>query len=328
MEATILVSAAETPDAFRELVREVWHYAYPLVLMDTTMRQVTNVPDVDSHPERAPVNQWAHYRKYPGSEYSDVVRVNFDTLYSMAWLDVRAEPIILSVPEMGDRYHIFPMLDMWTDVFAVVGSRTTGSQGGDFAIASMGWEGTLPDGVELIRAPTPRLWILGRTQTHGPADFESVHALQNQYRLTPLSHWGKPYTPPSELPVDEKIDNVTRPQQLVQQMSGVEMLSRFAELLEETPPHSNDNPILLRMRALGLWSGQSFDSKALDKASVTLINRGAREAFEDMQQIIASAGLGMVKNGWNWSLQPIGTYGTAYRHRAVIDITFWIDIDM
>lgn len=315
---TIPVSALETPDKFRELVREVWQYAYPLVLMDTTMQQVTNVPDADAHPERAPVNQWAHYRQYPGSEYSDVVRVNFDTLYSMAWLDVSAEPMILSVPDMGDRYHIFPMLDMWTDVFAVVGSRTTGSTGGHFAIASMDWEGELPEGVELVRAPTPRLWILGRTQTHGPEDFENVHALQDQYGLTPLSAWGTDYNPPNQLPVNDDIDNVTRPQRLVQHMSGVEMLSRFAELLKEIPPHANDNPIRLRMRALGLQPGESFDTSSLDEKTTALINQGAKEAFADMRSVIAGAELGIVKDGWNWTLQPIGTYGTAYRYRAVV----------
>src|SRR5262249_5228670 len=127
-----------------EIAREAYVFAYPIVTMDVSMRQSTNVANANTIPMRAPVNQFAHARTYPRAENRDVVRYNFDTLYSPVWLDVSREPIVLSVPDMTGRYYLLPMIDMWTDVFCVVGSRTTGSKGGNFAIVAPDWKGTLP----------------------------------------------------------------------------------------------------------------------------------------------------------------------------------------
>ena len=96
------------------------------------------------------------------------------------------------------------MLDAWTNVFASPGKRTTGTGKGDFAITGPGWTGTLPAGVKEIKSPTQLVWIIGRTQTNGKADYAAVHAIQDGYKLTPLSAWGKPYTPPQDVPVDPK----------------------------------------------------------------------------------------------------------------------------
>src|SRR5262249_26846756 len=152
---------------------------------------------------------------------------NFDTLYSMAWLDLSREPIVLSVPDTAGRYYLLPLLDMWTDVFAVVGSRTTGTKAGNFAIVAPGWTGTLPAGMDKIEAPTSGLWILGRTQTDGSSDFENVHKVQDSYKLTPLSQWGKPYTPPKSVSTDSAIDTKATPFHQVNSLDGVTMLSRL-----------------------------------------------------------------------------------------------------
>src|SRR5262245_60876020 len=112
------------PAALSEIARDAYTYAYPIVTMDISRRQAINVPDANSIALRAPANQFAHAREYPRAQDRDVVRYNFDTLYSLAWLDLAKEPIILTVPETADRYFLLPMLDMWTDVFAVVGTRT------------------------------------------------------------------------------------------------------------------------------------------------------------------------------------------------------------
>src|SRR5262245_52607121 len=98
-----------------ELAHDAYIYAYPIVTMDVTMRQATNVPDANTISLRAPVNQFAHARTYPRAEDRDVVRYNFDTLYSPVWLDLTREPIVLSVPDTAGRYYLMPMYDMWTD---------------------------------------------------------------------------------------------------------------------------------------------------------------------------------------------------------------------
>jgi hypothetical protein len=99
---------------------------------------------------------------------------------------VSREPIVLSVPDTNGRYYLIPMLDMWTDVFNNIGSRTTGTKPGHYAIVAPGWTGALSQGLEKIVAPTSTVWMMGRTQTNGPADHANVHKVQDGYKLRPL----------------------------------------------------------------------------------------------------------------------------------------------
>lgn len=125
---------------------EVFVYTYPLVLMDLTRHQMTNI-EAGKMAGRGPMMTFTHVRTYPEADHKEVVRPNFDTLYSLAWLDLTKEPAIISVPENKDRFYLLPILDMWTDVFAVIGTLTTGTESGNYAIAMPEWEGDLPDGV-------------------------------------------------------------------------------------------------------------------------------------------------------------------------------------
>src|SRR6478752_1453604 len=117
-------------------------YFYPLVTMDLTRKQLTNV--VKAEGLGAPMNAFANVPTYPAADMKAVVRPNFDTLYSSAWLDLTKGPVVVSVPDTHGRYYLLPMLDMWTDVFASPGWRTTGTAAGNFAVVPPGWTGTLP----------------------------------------------------------------------------------------------------------------------------------------------------------------------------------------
>jgi hypothetical protein len=99
------------------------------------------------------MNQIAHGRAFPDPSFTDVVRSNADTLYSAMYFDVSKEPMIFSVPDSGGRYYLLQMLDMWTDVFAVPGKRTTGTGAQTFAVTGPGWRGPLPPGMDEIKAP-------------------------------------------------------------------------------------------------------------------------------------------------------------------------------
>ena len=298
------------------IARDAYYFAYPIVSMDATMRQATNVPDAASVNLRAPVNQFAHARAYPRADDRDVVRFNFDTLYSLAWLDLSREPVVLSVPDTGGRYYLLPMLDMWTDVFAVVGSRTTGTKAGTYVIAAPGWSGPLPDGVRKIQAPTATVWIIGRTQTNGPSDYDAVHKVQDGYRLTPLSQWGKDYVPPKDMSLDPSVDAKTPPLVQVNSMDGVAMLTRVADLMVRYPPHGNDYPILLRMRSLGIEPGKPFDAAKLDPQTVSVINKAATDARDGLPARMRRQG--DFVNGWNIGREHMGAYGVAYAWRAAI----------
>jgi hypothetical protein len=129
--------------------------------MDLTRKQLTNVERVDGL--HAPMNSFANVDAYPTADMRVVVRPNFDTLYSSAWLDLTKEPMIVSAPNTDGRYYMLPMLDMWTDVFASPGWRTTGTEAKNCAIIPPGWIGKLPKGVERIDSPTAYVWIIGRT---------------------------------------------------------------------------------------------------------------------------------------------------------------------
>jgi len=301
-----------------EIARDAYVFAYPIVTMDISRRQSTNVQNARSIPLRAPINQFAHARTYPSAEDRDVVRYNFDTLYSPVWLEVAPEPVILSVPDTGGRYYLLPMLDMWTDVFSVVGSRTTGTKAGNFAITAPGWDGALPDGMIRIVAPTSTIWILGRTQTNGPSDYDNVHKIQDGYRLTPLSEWGKNAAARPDQAIDPAIDNKTPPFVQVNRMDGMAVLGRLAELMEKYPPHPNDYPILFRMRQIGLEPGKPFDRSKLDPQLVETINEASKDARADLEKSgKTGAGIGLHVNGWFYQTSTVGTYGTAYKLRGM-----------
>lgn len=309
-------TAASSSDGIRVLARDIYVYGFPIVLMELTMQQTTAVPTATAIHGRAPVNQFAYFRSYPEANAKDVVRFNFDTLYSLAWADLSEGPIILSVPDTGERYYLVPSLDMWSDVFCSIGTRTTGNKAGHYAYVPPGWKGELPEKVTRIDAPTPVIWIMGRVQTNGPADYENVHKVQNGLKLTPLKHWGKEYTPPEKSGVDLTVDTKTPPLVQMNKLTGVETITRLAELMKKHPPHPNDYPIILRMRAIGLEPGKSWDPTKLDAASLDAINTGAKDGLE--QTIVAVKKLGEKVNGWNVATDNMGTYGTSYLRRAVV----------
>lgn len=315
-KSTVAAVSSLSPQQVKTLAKDIYYYAYPLVLMDVTREQAVNVPDATTAPMRAPTNQFAHFRSYPKADAKDVVRFNFDTLYSFAWVDLGEGPVVLSVPDTGGRFYLVPTLDMWSDVFSSVGKRTTGTGVGHFAYVPPGWSGTLPPGVEKIQAPTPTIWVMGRTQTNGPADYDNVHAVQDGLKLTPLSRWGTAHVPPARLPVKADVDASTPPLVQVAKLSGTALFQRFALLLKRNPPHPNDYPILFRMRAFGLVPGEDWDPGKVDAATRQAIDDAAREAMADMARTIKA--LGRHVNGWNLMENGIGTYGTAYLQRAAI----------
>src|SRR5262245_5492931 len=165
---------AVTEQEARAIGVDAYLYFYSLVTMDVTRKQFTNM-EPGKEPGRGPMNAFFSMPTYPPATDKSVVRYNFDTLYSAACLDMTKEPMIVSVPDTGGRYYLLPMLDMWTDVFASPGWRTTGTQAGDYVVTPPGWSGTVPNGMTRISAPTPYVWIIGRTKTDGPQDYDAVH---------------------------------------------------------------------------------------------------------------------------------------------------------
>lgn len=309
-------------DEARSIASEAYIYFYPLITMDITRKQLTNV--VKPEGLAAPPNQLANIRAYPTAEMKSVVRPNFDTLYSSAWLDIAKEPMIVSIPDTKGRYYLLPMLDMWTDVFASPGWRTTGTGAQTYLVASPTWRPELrdnleslglPAGTQRIDAPTPLIWIIGRIKTDGPSDYAAVHALQDQLKITPLSQWGKA-TPPAPTMVDTSVDMKTPPKTQVDTMQGEKYFAYAAELLKTIPPHITDQPILARLKRIGFTAGQSYDTSKLDPTVRAALNQAPRDGLGLMQRQVPT--LARVANGWSMNVTTMGVYGNYYVKRAII----------
>ncbi len=238
---------------------DVYVYGYPLVTMDMTRQQFTNVAVPDA--AHAPMGQILKLRNYPAVDNHAVTAPNADTLYTTAWIDVSREPWIFSIPDMGDRYYLMPMLDGWTDVFQVPGKRTTGGKAQKYAITGPGWSGTLPAGVTEYKSPTAMVWILGRIYCTGtPDDYAKVHALQDKFSLVPLSSYGKPYTPAPGA-VDANFDMKTGIRDQVDAMSVNDYFNYLARLMKTNPPAAADAPMVEKMKAIGLGARQRLRSQ-------------------------------------------------------------------
>src|SRR3984893_4500884 len=226
------------------------------------------------------MNSFANIAAYPTADMRVVVRPNFDTLYSSAWLDLTKEPMIVSAPNTDGRYYMLPMLDMWTDVFASPGWRTTGTEAKNWAIIPPGWIGKLPKGVERIDSPTPHVWIIGRTKTDGPDNYEAVHQIKTEYKIPPLSRWGKPAEPITGK-IDPTVDMKTPPKIQVDSMPVGKFFAYAAAVLKLQPPHLTDQPVVALMRRIGIEPGRSFD---FEKAQM---KQALESVPEDAQKLMA-----------------------------------------
>jgi hypothetical protein len=309
-DAPLIADSAQALDAFAV---DAYIYGYSLITMDYTRRVLTNVTEPAGN--KAPPNQFANLRQYPDAKFRAVTAPNADTLYSSAWLDLSAEPQVLSLPDEAGRYYLMPMLSAWTDIFAVPGKRTTGTGAQIYLIAGPSWKGAVPDGLELLRAPTNMVWILGRTYCTGTAeDYAAVHAVQDQYRLVPLSAYGKAYTPPKGK-VDSGIDDKVSVRDQVNSLDAESYFSLLALLLAANPPGPQDGVILAKFAALGVVPGKPFDFAAQDPAVRAALEAAPRAAIPAIMAHLKHAGV--LVNGWTFTTDT-GFYGKDYVQRSLV----------
>jgi hypothetical protein len=207
------------------------------------------------------------------------------------------------------------MLDMWTDVFASPGWRTTGTQAGNFLVTPPGWNGTVPTGMTRISAPTPYVWVIGRTKTDGPPDYDAVHKIQAGYKVTMLSDWGKTLRP-VEVKIDPSIDMKTPPKVQADAMPAGKYFAYAAELLKLHPTHLTDEPIIAQMKRIGIVPGQSFDIEKVPPA----VKKGLEGAPEAGQKLMEwkLPTLARVANHWSMNTDTMGVYGNYYLKRAIV----------
>ena len=296
-----------------KIAEEAYVFGYPLVLMDVTEKVSAAVPRPEG--TKAPINQFAHVPAFPDASFTDVVSPNADTLYSLAWLELSDEPVVLSLPEMGERYYLMQLVDAWTNVFAAPGTRTTGNGNGDFAMVGPGYNGSAarwPEGCQVAHE---------HGLDHRPDADERQgrlpcgNAIQAQYLLTPLSAWGKAYTPPGNVPVAAGAGAKAPPSEQVARMEAATFFGRLNALMKNNPPALADAPALARFLAIGVVAGKEF--ARAEPAVAAGIEHGVRAAREKVDAE-AKKLQSKVVNGWAVFTENVGRYGTGYLLRAAV----------
>lgn len=312
-----LVSQAQpkiTAEEAHAIGVDAYIYFYPLLSMDITRKQFTNI-EPGKEFGRGPMNMFVSVPQYPPADFKGVVRSNFDTLYSIAWLDLSKEPLVIAAPNTDGRFYLLPMLDMWTDVFASPGWRTTGTEAGQFLVTPPGWTGTVPAGMSHLPAPTPFVWVIGRTKTDGAEDYAAVHKIQAGYTVTPLSRLGKEPEAVT-VKVDPAVDMKTPPKIQVDSMSAADYFTYAGELLKVNPPHSTDQPMLAQIKRLGIEVGKSFNMDALDPQIQAALQKVPQDAQALMTWKVPT--LAREVNGWSMNTDTMGVYGNYYLKRAIV----------
>ncbi|MBV6821548.1 DUF1254 domain-containing protein [Pseudomonas sp. PD9R] len=312
-----LVSQAQakiTSEEAHAIGVDAYIYFYPLLSMDITRKQFTNI-EPGKEFGKGPMNMFVNVPEYPPANFKGVVRSNFDTLYSIAWLDLTKEPLVIAAPDTAGRFYLLPMLDMWTDVFASPGWRTTGTEAAQFLVTAPGWTGTVPAGLSHLPAPTPFVWVIGRTKTDGAADYTVVHKIQAGYTVTPLSRLGKGAEPVS-IKIDPAVDMKTPPKIQVDSMSAANYFAYAAELLKMHPAHSTDQPMVAQMKRIGIEPGKPFNMDALEPDIKAALQSVPEEAQALMKWKVET--LARVVNGWSMNTDTMGVYGNYYLKRAIV----------
>ena len=229
---------------------EAYIFGYPLVMMDVTR--------VNAGLTLGPENHLRRVRQFPDSSFKDVVRPNVDTLYTTGFIDMAKGPWVFEMAANAQRYEVMPFMDGWTNVFATPGTRTTGTAGGRFLLAGHDWQGPTPDGLTLLRSPTRIVWLIGRTQTNGVADYPLVHRLQDGVTLRSLAAWKEGRKAMAEDATAWQPAPVKPLPPIVQMqaLSAEAFFTRLAMLMVTNPPAAADAPMMVKLSRIGITPGQ------------------------------------------------------------------------
>ena len=324
VDATKEKASAEADAKVKEAVEiatDAYVYGYSLITTDVTRVQMSNVDKLGEL--RGPMNQFVNVPRYPPADYRGVSAPNADTLYSLAWLDL-AEPQVFSHPDMGKRFHLFPMIDLWMTIYASPGSRTGDGRAASYLLTGPDWQGEVPKGMKHIPSPTRYIVILGRTYADGTEkDYKAVNALQAQYKITPLSAWGKPFTYTSP-PVNPNpgFSMTDKPQEVILALGTAGYFDMMAKLMcKDSPAAGEDAPMVAKMAKIGIELCKPFEMGKLDPAVQTALKELPQVALKKIGENKDKSMGGMV-DGWVVT-KGLGVYGTDYMKRAVVAAFGW-----
>lgn len=264
-----------TPEELREIARDAYIYAFPMV--DSYRIQHSYFVDGNNPEFKGAWNQLHSVARVFTPQDKAIQTPNSDTPYTFLGADLRAEPLVISVPAMPkERYYSLQFIDMYTHNFAYVGSRATGNEAGRYLLAGPDWKGTAPDGVKsVIRSETQFAFVLYRTQLYEAKDLEVVKRIQAQYTVQPLSQFLGTTPPPAAAPIE-----FIRPLSAEAQKTSSEFFTIFNFLYRFAPTHPTETALMARFAKAGLGPGGSFDAASLSAEQRQAIEQGMADAWQ------------------------------------------------
>jgi hypothetical protein len=300
---------AAAPSEAQAIAEEAYIYAYPMLENYRTM--YVQAIDRTAPGYAAPFNEITHKTELLGPEFKDIVRPNNDTMYSMVWLDLRAQPVVITVPAIEGRYFSVQLVDLFTHNFAYMGTRATGGESGSYLVAGPDWEGALPsDTKAVLRSESNFVYCIVRVEVRGPSDVAAVNEIQNGFRVTPLHVFlGRSRAPAAS--------GITFPSYDADKAKSAGFIDLLGFLLGQTKP-SGEDELMARFAEIGIRPGAVAASLDLTPALRQSIDAGIGQALLAIDEAAANpAALEGVtarsENGWNGG---DGIFGDAAEMRS------------
>jgi hypothetical protein len=288
-----------------------YKYGLPLLSTQQTYRTQTSVEE-PTHRGYAPVNRFSQAHRLASVNAKTVVAPNHDTLYSIGWLNLKRQPVVIHVPRVRDRYYVFELLDPYTTNFRNLGS-VDHTKPGDYAVVPRGEHVHLPAGVHRVNSPYDRVWVIARALVRGKDDIPSVVKLMKRFTLTPLARYGTGWRQRyAKHPDRQHPTHYSLP-------TGLRYLDRLGTLLERFPPPERDNPILSKLATVGVGPGMR---PSRDPKLTADERRGLRNAVADGPDAVRADIRQAYIEGFaahnGWLVSKTGRYGSNYRLRASV----------
>jgi len=314
------VQQAAYTQAF-DLGTQAYEYGIPLLDMQRTYASSTSV-NVQNGRGGGPVNQFSHFAKLADANDRVVVLPNNDTLYSMAWLDLRKQPIVVHSAPVKGRFHTLELLTPWTENFAIIGPTRTAHPDGDYLLTGPGFTGKVPRGLRRIRSPYTRVWVIGRTEINGPSDLKATQKAMRTFHLTPLNRWNarKPYgyTPPKPKRPDTTINLAHVPGT----GAGEDPATFFDALgtaMTQFKAPAADAPFLAKIAALHIGPGMKTTASGLSDAQLQGLRDAVSKGPDTVQRELTTRYINESPKNNGWLVLRTGSYGTDYAFRAGVD---------
>ena len=280
------------PEEARAIAKDAYVYGFPMV--DNYRIQHAYFVDAKNPEFKAPWNQLTNIPRVYTPADTAIQTPNSDTPYSMIGMDLRAEPIVLTVPKIEkDRYFSIQLIDAYTFNFDYAGSRTTGNDGGSFLVAGPGWKGETPAGVKKVfRSETDFIIAAYRTQLFNPDDLDNVKKVQAGYKAEPLSAFlSRP------APAPAPAINFVKPLKADDERKSPEFFNILNFVLQFCPINPSETDLMARFARIGIGAGKTFDVSTMPPNTKTAIEQGMADAWVDLEDLKKQVDAGKVTSG-------------------------------